>query len=67
MSEIKEIIEKKHPGKLFLSLQEACDLCGIKIGTVYNKRSKGGALPFKIRELTGRPKVAVSDLIRVAE
>lgn len=67
MDEIKEIIEKKHPGKLFLSIREASELLGLNVDTVYNRRSRGKDMPFNIRKLGGKMMVSVSELIRLAE
>ena len=66
MSGIQEIIEKKHPGKLFLTIQQACDLCNANAGTVYNQRSRGQETPFEIRKLSGKLLVPVSSLIKIS-
>jgi hypothetical protein len=67
MNEIKEIIEKKHPGKLFLSIREASELLGLNVDTIYNRRSKKQDTPFTVRKLGGKKMVAVSEIIRLAE
>jgi hypothetical protein len=66
MSEIQEIIEKKHPGKLFLTVKEASDLCSLNAGTIYNQRSKGQETPFKIRKMAGKLLVPISEILRIA-
>lgn len=66
MSEIQEIIEKKHPGKLFLTVREAAEMCGVHAGTVYNQRSRGQETPFEIRKLSGKLLVPVSSLIKIS-
>jgi hypothetical protein len=67
MDQIKEIIEKKHPGKLFVSIREASELLGLNVDTIYNRRSKGKETPFTVRKLGGKMMVAVSELLRLAE
>jgi len=67
MCEIKEIITKKHPGKLFVNIREAAELLGLNVDTIYNRRSKGKDMPFTVRKLGGKMMVAVSELIRLAE
>ncbi len=66
MSEISEIIEKKHPGKLFLTVKEAAALCGMNSGTLYNQRAKGQETPFKIRKMGGKLLVPISEIIRIS-
>jgi hypothetical protein len=67
MNTVKDIIEKRHPGKLFVTVTEATELCGLNIGTIYNRKSKGKVLPFRIRKLGGKLMVSISDLIKLAD
>ena len=67
MNPFKEIIEKRHPGKLFLTVTEATELCGLNIGTIYNRKAKGKVLPFRIRKLGGKMMVSIHDLIKLAD
>lgn len=66
MQEIKEMIEKQFPGRLFLNLGEAAKLMGIARQTVYNYRARGKELPFRVQKLAGRKVVSIAEILRVA-
>jgi hypothetical protein len=66
MNIFKDIIEKKYPGKLFLTVSEATELCGLNINTIYNRKSKGLEIPFRIKKMGGKMMVSIHELIKLA-
>lgn len=63
---IEKIIRERFPGKLFIPLTDACDVYGVKLGTTYNKISRGQDIPFDAKKMNGRWMVSVAELVKCA-